>query len=147
LATHVKPWRDSKNEERLDAEDGLLTSFLPNSMSDSIGRITVPAVINSGQTFALSTYRTASASPSGAFACLEFLAGARFVFGCGTSGADAFSDSVVLFISFLLDRAAVVIIHHSGPEKQQVISSTISLLDRVSPTSATRAIGGAGPFL
>jgi hypothetical protein len=28
--------------------------------------------------------------------------GHRFVFGCGTSGADAFSDSVVLFISSLL---------------------------------------------
>jgi hypothetical protein len=33
------------------------------------------------------------------FAGLVFLAGARFVFGCGTSGADAFfSDSVVMFI-------------------------------------------------
>ena len=34
---------------------------------------------------------------------LAFLAGARLAFGCGTSGADAFfSDSVVVFISFLL---------------------------------------------
>jgi hypothetical protein len=35
------------------------------------------------------------------FAGLAFLAVARFVFGCGTSGADAFfSDSVVVFIRF-----------------------------------------------
>ena len=34
----------------------------------------------------------------------------RLVFGCGTPGADAvFSDSVVLFISVLLDLAAVVL--------------------------------------
>src|SRR5580692_11138144 len=37
------------------------------------------------------------------FAGLAFLAGVRFVFGCGTSGAGAFfSDSVAVFISFLL---------------------------------------------
>src|SRR5580704_2815378 len=37
------------------------------------------------------------------FAGLACLAIVRFVFGCGTSGAAAFfSDSVVLFISFLL---------------------------------------------
>ncbi len=28
LASHVKPWRDSKNEERLDGEDGGQRKFL-----------------------------------------------------------------------------------------------------------------------
>jgi hypothetical protein len=42
-------------------------------------------------------------------ASLAFLAGVRFVFGCGASGTGAFfSDAVVVFIRFLLDRAAVV---------------------------------------
>jgi hypothetical protein len=36
------------------------------------------------------------------FVGVAFLAGARFVFGCSTSGADAFSNSVAGFISFLL---------------------------------------------
>ena len=55
-------------------------------------------------------------------------AGARFVFGCRTTGADApRSDSVVVFIMFLLDRVAVVTIHRSGLEKLQVDSLTIRL--------------------
>jgi hypothetical protein len=37
--------------------------------------------------------------PTAFYVGLAFLAGERFVFGCGTSGADVFfSDSVVVFI-------------------------------------------------
>jgi hypothetical protein len=50
--------------------------------------------------------RSAFGLPAGFFARAPFLVGlasARFVFGCETSGAYAFrSDSVVVFISFLL---------------------------------------------
>ena len=46
-----------------------------------------------------------------------------FVFGSGTSGADAFfSESVVS-----PDRAGVVTIHHSGQEKRQGNSLTIRM--------------------
>ncbi len=59
---------------------------------------------------------------------LPFLAGVLIVFGCGTSGADAFfSDSVGVFISFLLDRVAVVRIHRSCREKHEGNSSPIRL--------------------
>jgi hypothetical protein len=41
--------------------------------------------------------------PAGFLAAVAFFVGVGFVFGCGTSGADAFfSDSVAVFISFLL---------------------------------------------
>jgi hypothetical protein len=54
---------------------------------------------------------------------VAFLAGVRFGFGCGTAGADAFfSNSVVLFIGVSPDRVAVVTIHRSEQEKQQVNS-------------------------
>src|SRR5450432_2610141 len=54
------------------------------------------------------------------FAGLAFFADGRLAFGCGASAAGAFfSDSVEVFISFLLDRAAVVTIHRSGREKHQ----------------------------
>jgi hypothetical protein len=53
------------------------------------------------------------------FVGLAFLAVARFVFGCGTSGADAFfSDSVVVHV-VSPDRTAVVTIHHAGRRKHQ----------------------------
>jgi len=52
----------------------------------------------------------------------------RFVYGFETSGVGAFcSDSAVVFISFSPDRVAVVTRHHSGWEKHQGNSSTITL--------------------
>ena len=49
------------------------------------------------------------------FAGLAFLAGARFAFGCGTSGADAFFSDFGLVVHFVSpDRPAVVTIHLNG---------------------------------
>ena len=51
-----------------------------------------------------------------------FLAGVRFVFGFAAPGSGALAESIAfVFIVLLLDRVAVVTIHHSGSEKQQVI--------------------------
>jgi hypothetical protein len=91
-------------------------------MADTIGRITVPTAINAGQTFR-SRRGTVQAQLNAFAGFVAFLAGVRFVFACGTSGANAFfSDSVAAFIFVSPNRAAVVIIRLSGWEQQQVIN-------------------------
>jgi hypothetical protein len=79
------------------------------------------------------------------FADLAFLAGARLAFAwvAPPSGVVVFSVSIVLvFIVLLLDRVAVVTIHHSGQEKQQAQSSRRGLQPGGLPTRGRRAIGG-----
>ena len=69
--------------------------------------------------------------------------GLRFVFGCGTSGADAFCFRFSCGVHFVSpDRVAVVTIHHSGWEKQQGNSSTTTSAKGIKSNRA-----GSFPFL
>jgi hypothetical protein len=62
----------------------------------------------------------------GFFAGLAFLADGRLSFACGALVSAVFSVSIVLvLIMLLLDRVAVVTIHHSGRERHQGKSSVI----------------------
>ena len=80
-------------------------------------------------------------------AALAFFAAARLAFGGGAPGSIAFWVSiVVVLIMFLLDQAAVVTIHHSGWEKQQVNSPTIRLRPHQGRIGSV-GIGGVGSFL
>jgi hypothetical protein len=83
------------------------------------------------------------------FAGLAFLAGVRLPLGCGApgSGVVVFSVSIVfVFIVFLLDRAAVVTIHHSEWEKHRGNSSTIRLRPRQADIRSGE-LAGCVPFL